>query len=116
VLTWWQFEFTPATNLKGGVTGLVFNANDITKRKAYEENIRMHQKKLVDISAMQSHEIRGPVCTIMGLMSLIKDGNHASDKEYLRLMEISTDMLDKNIHQIVDLANDEQLAAKSPGH
>lgn len=106
VLTWWQFEFTPARNLKGGITGLVFNANDITKRKAYEENIRMHKKKLVDISAMQSHEIRGPVCTIVGLMSLIKDGDHLSDKEYLRLMEISTDMLDKNIHEIVDLAND----------
>ena len=107
VTTWWQFEFTPATNLKGRIKGLVFNANDITKRKAYEENIRMHQEKLVDISAMQSHEIRGPVCTIMGLMSLIKEGNHTSDKEYLRLMEISADLLDKNIHEIVDLANNE---------
>ena len=36
-ITWWSFEFSPATDLKENITGVVFNANDITKRKDYEE-------------------------------------------------------------------------------
>jgi PAS domain S-box-containing protein len=105
--TWWSYEFSPARGLKGDITGLVFNANDITKRKAYEEKIRSQQKKLAEIATIQSHEIRGPVCTIMGLMSLIKSENYADEKEYLMLLEITTNMLDKNIRDIVALANEE---------
>ncbi|MDB5123245.1 MAG: sensor histidine kinase [Mucilaginibacter sp.] len=105
--TWWSYEFSPALSLKGNITGLVFNANDITKRKVYEEKIRSQQKKLEDIAAIQSHEVRGPVCTIMGLMSLIKSENYADEKEYLMLLEITTNMLDKNIRDIVALANEE---------
>ncbi|MDB5132386.1 MAG: sensor histidine kinase [Mucilaginibacter sp.] len=105
--TWWSYEFSPARNLKGNITGLVFNANDITKRKAYEEKIRFQQNKLAEIATIQSHEVRGPVCTIMGLMSLIKGENYADEKEYLMLLEITTNLLDKNIHDIVALANDD---------
>lgn len=105
-ITWWLFEFAPATDLKGNITGVVFNANDITNRKAYEEKILSQHKKLMDIAVMQSHEIRGPVSTIMGLMSLIKEDNYAPDRECLLLMEITTEKLDKNIREIIDHAND----------
>jgi PAS domain S-box-containing protein len=105
VITWWLFEFSPASDSKGDIVGLVFNANDITKRKAYEQKIALQYKKLGEIAAIQSHEIRGPVCTIMGLMSLIKGADYPPDREYLELLEITTTMLDKNIHDIIDLAN-----------
>jgi PAS domain S-box-containing protein len=104
--TWWSFEFSPAADLRGNITGVVFNANDITKRKAYEEKVLSQHKKLMDISALQSHGIRGPVSTIMGLMSLIKEDNYKPDRECLLLMEITADQLDKNIREIVDYAND----------
>jgi len=106
-VTWWSFEFSPATDLRGNITGLVFNANDITKRKAYENRIKLQHKKLMEISSMQSHEIRGPVCTIMGLMQMIKEDNYKPDKMYLLLLELTTEQLDKNIRDIVDLAYDD---------
>jgi PAS domain S-box-containing protein len=106
-ISWWSFEFSPTTNLRGGITGLVFNANDITKRKAYEDKIQVQHEKLVEIASLQSHEVRGPVSTIMGLMSLIKDENYQSNKEYLLLLEITADLLDKNIRDIVAKANDD---------
>jgi PAS domain S-box-containing protein len=105
-ITWWSFEFSPATDLRGNITGLVFNANDITKRKAYEDRIKSQHKKLMEISSMQSHEIRGPVSTIMGLMQIIKEENYKPDKMYLLLLELTTEQLDKNIREIIDLAND----------
>jgi PAS domain S-box-containing protein len=110
VITWWLFEFSPATNSKGEIVGLVLNANDITKRKAYEQKIALQYKKLEDIASIQSHEIRGPVCTIMGLMSLIKDADYPPDRKYLELLDITTTMLDKNIHDIVKLANDDKMS------
>jgi PAS domain S-box-containing protein len=106
-ITWWSFEFSPATDLDGNITGLVFNANDITKRKAYENRIRSQHKKLMEISSLQSHEIRGPVSTIMGLMQMIKEENYKPDKMYLLLLELTTEQLDKNIREIVDLAHDD---------
>jgi len=106
LITWWCFEFSPAFDLKGHVTGAVLIANDITKRKAFEEKIRSQHKKLMDICVMQSHEVRGPVSTIMGLMSLIKDSNYEPEREYLMLLELTADQLDKNIREIVDLASD----------
>jgi len=105
--TWWSFEFSPAYNLRGNITGLVFNANDITKRKEYEEKIRRQHQKLEEISVMQSHEIRGPVSTIMALMSLIKEDKYDTGKEYLMLLETTANMLDQNIREIVERANDE---------
>ncbi len=103
-ITWWSFEFSPAMDLRGNITGLVFNATDITKRKAYEAKILTQRKKLMDISAIQSHEIRGPVCTIMGIMSLIKESGYETDRKYLMLLETTTNLLDKNIRDIVDIA------------
>jgi PAS domain S-box-containing protein len=105
-ITWWAFEFSPAANLRGNITGVVFNANDITKRKAYEEKILSQHKRLMEISDLHSHGIRGPVSTIMGLMSLIKDENYEPPREYLYLLEITTDLLDKNIREIVVRASD----------
>ncbi|CAN5430829.1 hypothetical protein BH09BAC6_BH09BAC6_12920 [soil metagenome] len=107
IVTWWCFEFSPAIDLRGNITGVVFNANDITKRKAYEEKVISQHKKLMEISTMQSHEIRGPVSTIMGLMSLIKEDGYSPGREYLLLLETTANLLDKNIRDIVNLADDD---------
>lgn len=106
-VTWWCFEFSPAIDLRGNITGVVFNANDITKRKAYEEKVLSQHKKLIEISTRQSHDIRGPVSTIMGLMSLIKEDGYSPGREYLLLLETTANLLDKNIRDIVNLADDD---------
>jgi len=105
--SWWSFEFSPAKDLRGNITGLVFNAIDITKRKVFEAKILSQREKLTEISSIQSHQIRGPVCTIMGIMSLIKENDYKTNKEYLLLLETTTNLLDKNIHAIVAIATDD---------
>jgi len=105
--TWWSFDFSPAKNLRGKITGLIFNANDITRRKAYEAKVLSQREKLMEIASIQSHQVRGPVCTIMALMSLIKDNGYEADREYLLLLETTTDLLDNNIRDIVKISSDE---------
>jgi len=40
-------------------------------------------------------------------MSIIKEDNYVPCKEYLMLLEITTELLDKNIRDIVDKAQDD---------
>jgi hypothetical protein len=43
----------------------------------------------------------------MGLMSLIKENNYEPNREYLLLLETTTNMLDQNIRNIVELTTSE---------
>ncbi|MBD1391917.1 tetratricopeptide repeat protein [Mucilaginibacter glaciei] len=56
---------------------------------------------LLKIAFIQSHEIRKPLSTILGIMNLIKDEKYKADKETLVMLEKSTLDLDKKIHEIV---------------
>lgn len=69
-------------------------------------NEKMHQvelqnKALKDIAFIQSHEFRGPLSTLIGLMNMIKDENYASPKETLVIMEEYVAKLDEKIHKVV---------------
>ncbi len=104
--SWWLFQYSPAYNLKGHIIGLTFNATDITERKAYEDRIEHQNKRLREIAMMQSHDIRAPLCTIMGLMNLIKEDSFKTTPETLVMMESAVKMLDEKVRGIVEYASD----------
>lgn len=56
---------------------------------------------LMDIAFIQSHEFRGPLTTIMGLMNIIKDEDYQSPREYLLMMEDAVEKLDDKIRMVV---------------
>ena len=55
----------------------------------------------MDIAFIQSHEFRGPVASILGLMNIIKEEKYKSPKEHLVMMEEAVNMLDEKIHIVV---------------
>ena len=63
--------------------------------------IEQQNNVLMDIAFIQSHEFRGPLCTIMGLMNLIKEDEYQSPREYLQLMEEAVGKLDDKIKIVV---------------
>ena len=65
------------------------------------QQVELQNNALKDIAFIQSHEFRAPLCTIMGIMSLIKDEAYESPKEYLLMMEDAIDKLDEKIHMVV---------------
>lgn len=105
-INWWTFHYAPAYDLRGNITGLAFNATDITERKLHEEQVEAQNKRLSEIALMQSHDIRGPLCTIMGLMNLIKSDDYKADQQTLIMMESIVNMLDEKICNIVNYASD----------
>ncbi len=72
--------------------------------KLLDEKMRQVEKQnkvLMDIAFIQSHEFRGPVASILGLMNIIKEEQYLSPKEYLQMMEQAVNLLDEKIHIVV---------------
>ena len=54
---------------------------------------------------MQSHELRNPVASILGIMELIKEDEYNAQKEHLLLLEAASEKLDEKIKLIINHAN-----------
>jgi signal transduction histidine kinase len=63
--------------------------------------IEEQNTSLRKIAHMQSHDIRQPLTSIMGLINIIKEDNYLYDKERILMMEEAACMLDSKIHAIV---------------
>lgn len=94
---------------KGRVTRIVGAMQDITDRHNYTQAIEQQNEKLREIAWIQSHEVRAPLASIMGLAMLIKDGTIAKESEsadkVLDDIVKSTADLDAVIRRISDKAH-----------
>ena len=64
------------------------------------------QKTLLEkIAQVQSHELRAPVASIMGIMNVIKYDNYKADEQLLITMEKVVKQLDTKVRSIVSLAS-----------
>ncbi len=63
--------------------------------------VASQNKALMDIAFVQSHEFRGPLSTIMGIMNVIKEENYNSPREYMLMLEEAVGKLDEKIHVVV---------------
>lgn len=69
--------------------------------------LRKQHERLTEIALINSHEIRKPVATILGLMQLFKDLKHQNpDKQLLQHLESATQALDEVIKRIINKTED----------
>ncbi len=81
-------------------------ATDITelieKEKKLEDaykKLKTYNEVLLQIAWSNSHELRRPLCSILSLVSLLKDANSKDREEFLHLLEISSTELDDVLKQ-----------------
>ncbi|MBD1391514.1 GAF domain-containing protein [Mucilaginibacter glaciei] len=96
---WKITTFIPVKNAKGDVIGVALNSNDITHHKKQEEYINIQNEALNRIAIIQSHELRRPVASLLGIMDLLKMEN--IDFTYFEMMELTINELDEKIRGIV---------------
>ncbi|MFD2521190.1 PAS domain S-box protein [Emticicia soli] len=70
--------------------------------KLQVEEIEERNKSLYKIAQIQSHEIRHPLATIMGLVNLIKDGYQDVNEEWVAMIIEASNNLDTKIASIVN--------------
>ena len=98
---WWLIKYEPAFDMDGEIIGVSVNATDVTARVANEQVVTAQNESLREIAFIQSHELRRPVASIMGLMNLLKSDHRVSGIEELELMEKAVLELDEKIHLVV---------------
>ncbi|MCJ8209168.1 PAS domain-containing protein [Mucilaginibacter sp. RS28] len=101
-LTWMETYFMPVVRNEQ-VIGVAINASDITVRKFGEEELRLKNEALQRIALMQSHEIRRPVASLMGILELLKVEYESPEKlfPYFDMIEQSVLELDAKICDVV---------------
>ena len=88
--------------LNGKKTRLVA-INDITEKKQAKKELTEQNLRLREIAQISSHDIRGPVASILGLVNLF-DQNHLDNKfnsEIINWLSVSAQELDQVLHTIV---------------
>ncbi|HAI76781.1 MAG TPA: hypothetical protein DCM08_11085 [Microscillaceae bacterium] len=88
--------------VSGNLIYRVVFARDMHLRRSLEYALDLREKNLRQISYLNSHVIRKPVATILGLISIIDKANLADphNAELLSLLEKTVHELDSIIHQI----------------
>jgi PAS domain S-box-containing protein len=78
-------------------------ANNITERRRVQTKLLSQNKQLREIAQLSSHELRGPIASILGLVSLFDENNtnfNLNNRIIKNLERCAKDM-DKVIHAIV---------------
>ncbi|MEO5911887.1 MAG: PAS domain S-box protein [Pelobium sp.] len=65
------------------------------------QEIEAKNDSLNKIALLQSHQIRQPLTTLMGLVNLVKEDSESVDENWLQMFERATNNFDKTIYDIV---------------
>lgn len=101
---WKESSFLPVKNNEGEVIGVALNSTDITIRKRQEELISTQNEALTRIAIIQSHELRRPVASLLGIMDLMK--LESIDLNYFDMLELTVNELDQKIRGIIKDSED----------
>ncbi|HZY38769.1 MAG TPA: PAS domain S-box protein [Mucilaginibacter sp.] len=87
-----------------GILSNLVIATDVTERLKYIRAVEEQNKKLREISWLQSHVVRAPLARIMGLIPLLKDAktNNMEREKILDFLNSSAVELDEIIKDITD--------------
>jgi PAS domain S-box-containing protein len=101
---WYRVEYFPVKDTSGEIIGVALNISDIDQRKRTELQIQEQNRTLREIAHIQSHQIRRPVATILGLINLLnpEDFSNADASMIIEMLKKSAEELDTVIHQIVE--------------
>ncbi|SOD12421.1 PAS domain S-box protein [Pedobacter xixiisoli] len=98
---WWQFDFSPAYDSSGAIIGVSYTASDISELKRTKEEGDSKNRALDRIALMQSHNIRGPLAAILGLVDIIDGAGVSEIAEEIRMLKRSAGELDDIIRRLV---------------
>jgi PAS domain S-box-containing protein len=98
---WWQFNYDPAFDVDGHIIGISYSAADISELRASQTKIDERDQSLEAIALIQSHEIRRPVSSILGLIEIFKLNDYATEKDEILMLEKAANELDSKIHNII---------------
>ncbi len=102
---YYEHAFTPMRDDQGDVVGVTAFSLDISERIEAEEELRRINFELDSFVYRSSHDLRAPLRSVLGLVSLVRMEGDAGQRDYyLRLMEKSIDKLNTFIRDMTDFS------------
>jgi PAS domain S-box-containing protein len=98
---WWQFNYSPAYDNDGEIIGVSYSALNVSDLKKSQIDAGQKADALDRIAMVQSHDIRGPLSSIIGLIELLKMSQQHQIQEEITMLEKAVGDLDKSIRKIV---------------
>ena len=93
---WEDVTISPVKDDEGRIINFLAIKTDITKQKKTAEKLRK-------IVWNQSHQVRGPLTDILGIINILKMENSPDEKtDLLGQLEIAAKQLDQVIHKVID--------------
>ena len=101
---WVKMDVTPILQEDGNVFKFVSIQTDITERKKFVNQLQHQNEVLQEIARINSHDIRKPVASILGIVSVMDlDKNEpALNSRLLQMLQESTKELDAMLYKIQD--------------
>jgi PAS domain S-box-containing protein len=106
-LRYTSVTFTPVFDTDNIVVGVSCFARDITEHRKHLFKIELQNEVLREIAFIESHKIRGPVATILGLEQFYNYNDPADpvNREIMEGIKLVSHELDDIIREVVRLTN-----------
>ncbi len=103
-----EFSNNPIIDHDGNIIGVNCIARDISEQKRQFLKIQEQNEKLKEIAWIQSHKVRAPVATILGLIELFNYDSSVPDSymDLVGMLKTATNNLDKIIREVVEKTED----------
>lgn len=100
-------RFIPVKNEAGEVVGITCSRKDITEYFTLTNSLKKNNELFKNIAWMQSHSLRGPLTTIMGIANLLLEEEDKTDavkhKDLIKGMKEKLEEMDRIVNEIVKL-------------
>jgi PAS domain S-box-containing protein len=104
---WVENNYFPVYNENNEIIGVSIYMLNITARKQAELALLEKNERLREIAHIQSHYVRRPVASILGIVDIIKEYTwHEKAQEWIDNLLLTTEELDEIIHKIVRKADE----------
>jgi len=102
-----EISSNPVLGHHGNIIGVNCILRDITEPRMQLLRIQQQNEKLKEIAWIQSHKVRGPVASILGLISLVNPEQETPHNvEIIEMLRNATNELDGIIREVVTKTND----------
>ena len=84
------------------------DAQKMKEKRIADEILRKQYKALFEIASLQSHQVRGPIASILGLINLFNfdDPNDPINTDIIKNLQVATLAFDDVIYSIVEKTNE----------
>lgn len=104
---WMHIAIAPVADSHGVSTHFISIGRDVTERVKNVAAIREQNRKLRDIAWVQSHDVRGPLARIKGLVNLLSINSHSeNDTELIGYLRVSSNEMDDVLRKIMTKAEE----------